>query len=226
MGETSFIIHEWFITKLKLTNKDLLVFALIYSFTKDGKTRYYGSLNYLMKVLGCSRRTVINSLDSLVETGLIIKEIQKTQNEPNKYYINLEVVQKLHYQSSAKIAPEVVQKLHEGSAKIAPNNNIYNNIDKDSVYSIDILKEEYLKNDKVLKAVIKNKDNKIKDLADLKYKLNKFNEHCKEQSKLALTIVNYSTYFRNCCKKGMFKQDQVDKNNFNGNIYNDIYGTV
>ena len=28
-----------------------------------------------------------------------------------------------------KIAPKVVQKLHKGSAKIAPYNNIYNNID-------------------------------------------------------------------------------------------------
>ena len=37
-------------------------------------------------------------------------------------------MQKLH-EGSAKIAQEVVQKLHEGSAKIAPNNIIYNIVD-------------------------------------------------------------------------------------------------
>ena len=217
MGNTSFIINDWFITDLKLKGNDLLVFALIFSFTKDGRTKYYGSISYLSEVLGCSKRTINYCLESLTNRGLIVKKIQKNANEPNKYHVDLEVVQKLH-KGSAKIAPEVVQKLRKGSAKIAHNNNIYNNIDNNSFYDINILKDYYLSKEKIINAILTNNENKTKLKEDLIYKIEKFNEHLIQKGKLCEKFPDYCSYFRNCLKKGMFKK----QNKFIGNIYNEL----
>ena len=46
MSGTSFIIHDWFINKLNLTGHELILYALIYSFSKDGNSKYYGSITY------------------------------------------------------------------------------------------------------------------------------------------------------------------------------------
>ena len=132
MGETSFIIHDWFINKLKLKSNELVLFALIFSFSKDGNSKYYGSLNYLMKVSGCTKPTVISSLNSLIEKGFIKKELSNNPNETNKYYVDLEVVKKL-YQGSKEILPQVVKKFNSGSKEILPNNNINNNIDNNII---------------------------------------------------------------------------------------------
>jgi hypothetical protein len=135
MGNTSFIIHDWFINKLKLTGHELIVYALIYSFSKDGNSKYYGSITYLKNITGVkSRTTVINTLNSLINKGYI-KKILGNSRETNKYYADLEVVQKLDYPST-KIEQGVVQKLDMGSTKIEHNNNIINIIDnKEWVYS-------------------------------------------------------------------------------------------
>ena len=206
MGNTSFIINDWFITDLNLKGNDLLVFALIFSFTKDGRTKYYGSISYLSEVLGCSKRTINYSLESLIKSGLIKKEIQKNANEPNKYHVDLEVVQKLH-RGSAKIASEVVQKLHRGSAKIAPYNNIYNNInnDDDILHNIDDLKNHYLSNEKIVEAVIKESKNNIKDLEVLKIYLDQYCEDLKQKGRLSEKWSEFTSYFLNSCRVGKFK---------------------
>ena len=96
MSGTSFIIHDWFINKLNLTGHELILYALIYSFSKDGNSKYYGSITYLKNITGVkSRTTVINSLKNLIDKGYIKKEIGNS-TETNKYYADLEVVQKLN----------------------------------------------------------------------------------------------------------------------------------
>jgi len=135
MSGTSFIIHDWFINKLNLTGHELILYALIYSFSKDGNSKYYGSITYLKNITGVkSRTTVINSLKNLIDKGYIKKEIGNS-TETNKYYADLEVVQKLYY-GSTKIVQGVVQNLNKGSTKIEHNNNTINIINKKGwVYS-------------------------------------------------------------------------------------------
>lgn len=103
---------------LGLSGNDLMVFALIYGFSQDGQGCFYGSLNYICETCGISRRTAIYILNDLVERGFLLKE-ETIQNGVKRvlYQVN---------RSSAEIAP-VVQKLHMGSAEIAPNNIIDNN---------------------------------------------------------------------------------------------------
>lgn len=125
---TSFIIHDWFINKLNLKSHDLIIFALIYSFSKDGKSEYYGSLSFLEGITGANRRTVIRVLNNLVERNLVL--VNRDSGKTNKYRVNIELVTKLTYcnSTSDKNTPELVTNFPLTSDKINPNNNIYNNI--------------------------------------------------------------------------------------------------
>ena len=103
---------------LGLSGNDLMVYALIYGFSQNGQGCYYGSLPYICEICGISRRTAIYILNDLVEKNLL-----------NKTEVITNGVKRVYYQicmGGANSAPEVVQKLHMGSAKIAPNNIIDN----------------------------------------------------------------------------------------------------
>ena len=129
------VIQSFMVSDLKLKGNELLIYAIIFGFSQTTGQAFHGSLSYLESWTNSTRHTVISSLKSLVEKGLIEKEEQtingvkycsyraKTSTDEAQ-----EVVQKLHG-GSAKIAQEVVQKLHRGSAKIAPNNILYNIVD-------------------------------------------------------------------------------------------------
>lgn len=109
------------VTELHLSGNELVLFALVYGH-REG---YYGSLTNTAERIGVSRRLVAYVIKSLTEKGYLeeVKDDTLTNNRRR-----LQVVQKLHHlkeASSAKIAPQVVQKLHQSSAKFAPpyNNN-------------------------------------------------------------------------------------------------------
>ena len=129
------VIQSFMVSELGLKGNELLIYAIIFGFSQTTGQAFHGSLTYLESWTNSTRPTVISSLKSLVEKGLIEKEEQtingvkycsyRVKNSTDEAQ---EVVQKLHG-GSAKIAQEVVQKLHEGSAKIAPNNILYNIVD-------------------------------------------------------------------------------------------------
>ena len=129
------VIQSFMVSELGLKGNELLIYAIIFGFSQTTGQSFHGSLTYLENWTNSTRHTVISSLKSLVEKGLIEKEEQtingvkycsyraKTSTDEAQ-----EVVQKFHG-GSAKISQEVVQNLHEGSAKIAPNNILYNIVD-------------------------------------------------------------------------------------------------
>lgn len=93
-----------------LSGNDLMVYALIYGFSQKGQGCFYGGINYICETCGIARRTAMYILAELVEKGYI----EKTELTHNG-------VKYVTYKASANNA-QVVQKLHTGSAKIAPNN--------------------------------------------------------------------------------------------------------
>ena len=106
---------------LGLSGNDLVVFALINGFSQNGQGCFYGSLSYICETCGIARRTAVYILQELVEKGLITKS--ETMQNGVKY---------VAYQVSAKSA-QVVQKLHLGSAEIAPTNKEDIKINKDTI---------------------------------------------------------------------------------------------
>ena len=91
------IIQGWMINELNLSGNDLMTYALIFGFSKDGESEYTGSLNYLCDWLKCTRKTAIKSLQYLVDNKLIKKTSVTVNNVTfNRYAIITQVVEKLH----------------------------------------------------------------------------------------------------------------------------------
>ena len=70
-----FTISRWMVSELHLSGNDLLVYALVYGFSQDGKSKFYGSAQYIANNIGTSRRSVMNILGRLTKTGALKKSV-------------------------------------------------------------------------------------------------------------------------------------------------------
>ena len=169
MENTDFInIQGWMINELNLKGNELIIYALIYGFTKDGVSEFRGSRQYMADWTNSSVRSVQNVVNSLVDKGMIEKN-----NHINKYgsletsgykVINVpklsseknSLVEKKVHEGSEKSSSPLEKKVHEGSEK-SSHNNIDNNISNNIV---DI-KEKNIKKESVQSVIAeytKNKD--------------------------------------------------------------------
>lgn len=143
-----FVIQGWMVNCLKLKSNELLIFAIIYGFSKDNQGKFDGSLKYLSEASGISKNTVINSLNSLVEKEFIIKENITINNITFcKYYQNDMVVQNLvgGYTNFCDL----------GGANFGTNNILNNNIeDKKQILFSDSFFNSY----ENLRNVLKNNE--------------------------------------------------------------------
>lgn len=128
-------IQGWMINELNLKGNELLLYAIIFGFTQQENQWYHGSLNYISKAIGCkSKNTVINTLQSLIEKGYVIKENYELNNvKLCKYKANHEVYQNLVW---------VYQNLVGGIPKNGTNNNIYNIKENNNISNDILLKEK------------------------------------------------------------------------------------
>lgn len=76
MENSYFIVYDFMVDELKLDGSELLVYALIYSFTNAG-SECYGTLEYIAKRVGASRTTVYRALKELAKKKYIIKRKEK-----------------------------------------------------------------------------------------------------------------------------------------------------
>ena len=58
---------------LKLKHDDLIVYGIIYGFSKNEKGKYFGSLKYIQDMTGCSQDHICRILKRLTEKGYIRK---------------------------------------------------------------------------------------------------------------------------------------------------------
>lgn len=94
MKDNNYITILGWMTKLSLSPNELLVFAIVYGFTQDGKTKYTGSSTYICDVLNISKNTSRSILKKLCEKDLLIIEKTTTNNvELNTYSISDRVYQ-------------------------------------------------------------------------------------------------------------------------------------
>jgi hypothetical protein len=127
------VVQGWMINDLNLNGNELMAYALIYGFTKDGQSEYTGSINYLANWLNCTRKTAIKILHDLVDKKLIKKtQIEVNNVIFNKYAIITPLVQKLHQGSVENTLGGSVNITLGGSVEITPNNTILNNTNIDN----------------------------------------------------------------------------------------------
>lgn len=136
--ENFYVIHGWMINKLKLKGNELLCYAIIYGFSQDGETMFNGSRKYISDCVGASNSTIDNALASLVEKGLIIKEVDNIKGVIfNRYKVSTIIFEKSKCDTLPKITTPHITKNGTPLPKIV-NNNIDYNID---CHNID-LKED------------------------------------------------------------------------------------
>jgi hypothetical protein len=118
-------IAGWMINRLKLEGTDLLIYAIIYGFSQDGINKFTGSLSYLEKATNKSRSTVIRSLSSMCESGLLIKE---SYSSNGVLFANYKVNHRCFQFETGSIKMTLPQYQNDtrGSIKMTPNSNSNN----------------------------------------------------------------------------------------------------
>ena len=89
-NESYFTIEGWMGNELGLKYSLQKVYAVIYSFSKDGKGEFTGSWSYLASCMGgASRPTINTALKTLVDRGYVVRrdEMVNGQNRP-RYRVN------------------------------------------------------------------------------------------------------------------------------------------
>lgn len=132
--ESYITIMGWMVNILDLKGSELLVYALIYGFSQDGESKYYGSRKYIAEWFNCSLPTIDKALNGLLEKGYIIKEPETINGVTfNRFRYSKETLQgiKKLYRGSKETL--------QGGSKETLHNNTNINIIEDN---IDIIKEK------------------------------------------------------------------------------------
>ena len=75
MNDENFItVQGWMRTKLRLKGNDLLVYAIIYSFSQTDNQKFTGSLQYLADWCGASKQGIQKNLKNLIDLGYVEKD--------------------------------------------------------------------------------------------------------------------------------------------------------
>lgn len=105
----------------------LMIYAIIYSHSQDGRSVFYGSLEYLAEWIGMSKRQVYNILGELHDAGLIAKEIYFRNGDEAVGLVATRTRKKI---SISENISQGCENISQGNNK-SNNSNIYNNYKKE-----------------------------------------------------------------------------------------------
>lgn len=114
-------IQGFMVQNLGLSGNELLVYAVVYGFSQDNASLYYGGYKYLAEALNINKDTARNVLNKLVEKGLVIKIKNELQNGItfNTYKADLSKINPTeNYTGGVKNSSGVCENFIEGGGKI------------------------------------------------------------------------------------------------------------
>ena len=136
-NENHITIAGWMINEFNLKGNELLIYALIFGFSQDGQSEFYGSRSYMASWCNASLPTIDKALNELIAKELILKRTETINNITfNRYKVNLGVVKKLYRGSKETL----------GGSKETLHNNIEYNIE-DNIINKEIFDYDWV-NDK------------------------------------------------------------------------------
>ena len=128
------VIQDFMISDLGLKGASLIVYAVIYGFSRIEDQYYTGSLHHLMEWANLSKQGAIKVLKELKGRGLI-KAVPTGKGNSVKYKA-LEYKEAFDDQSGKQSLPEVVNKVDQcGKQSLPPTNNIDLKIDNNILYN-------------------------------------------------------------------------------------------
>lgn len=88
-----FYIHGWMINELELDSKEMIAYAMIYSYYRSG-AETNASLKYFADVMRCTERTASITLTNLAKKGLISKTTTRRRDGglKNTYRVNYQIL--------------------------------------------------------------------------------------------------------------------------------------
>ena len=123
-----YTVHGWMINRLGLKGNALALYAIIYGFSQTENQKCTASQKYLSGWLGCDERTIRNTINNLLERGLITKSsTTKGKITYNEYTAILP--QEIFSSGDRKNFPLVQEKFS--------SNNIDNNKDKNTLPTVE-----------------------------------------------------------------------------------------
>lgn len=90
INSKNFITIQGWMTKLNLSSSELIIYAIIYGFSQDNQSWFYGSIDYLKDWCGLSRVSVSNNLQKLVDKKLLDKKERPGDTSLYRIHQNLE----------------------------------------------------------------------------------------------------------------------------------------
>lgn len=134
--ENHIVIHGWMVNQLKLKGNELLIYALIYGFSQDEESEFYGSRNYISQWCNVSTKTVTNVLKNLTSKNLIIRTENFIENICLVSYRIKSDGKKFYGEGKNFLPPG--KKFPTPREKTSPNNIVYNiednNINNNNIY--------------------------------------------------------------------------------------------
>ena len=146
-----------------------------------------------------------NSIDSQVKG---YEDKTKTKLNPLETFIDTPTVPPCY--GGNHTPTEQVEEKEEEKGKVKEKEEVEV---ENTLHDIETLKNHYLSRQKVVDAVISDKRNKVKDLQDLKYKLDL---HCKDltqQGRYSEKWLEFTKYFINSLRIGKFDKKEVSQIN-------------
>lgn len=104
------VVQPWMVTDYNLNGNKLLIYALIWGFSQDEQSCFYGSVSYIVEYFKLSKRAVLNLLAELEKDGLIRKWTEPVNGRPTNRYAALRPAACASASDGCKNAP--VKKMH------------------------------------------------------------------------------------------------------------------
>lgn len=128
-----YTVHGWMINKLGLRGNALALYAIIYGFSQTDNQKCTASQSYLAKWIGCSRATVNTTLSNLEKSGFITKN---SITKGNITYLEYEAIEPDDL-GGCQNSLQGVGKNFTGGCQNSLHNNIDNNIDKNTLPTVE-----------------------------------------------------------------------------------------
>lgn len=133
-SDSYILIQGWMVNELKLKGNELMIFAIIHSFSQDNAGEFTGGLQYLADWTNSTKRGCMKNLKVLIDKGLIIKK-----------EVFLEGIKYCTYRTKFtkvvnKVQGGMEQSSPGGMEQSSPNNLSVDNIDNNLyIYIVEIV---------------------------------------------------------------------------------------
>lgn len=129
MKDTDFIfIPGWAVNKLKLKGNELMIYSIIFSYSRDGIQWYQAPAEYLATCVGASVSTVKECLKKLSDRGYITRREETYKGAVRRVYYQAVVPENDQYRNGTGEQELPVPKRYSSTSTETVLNNTNNNI--------------------------------------------------------------------------------------------------